>query len=84
MFTSMLIALSIATGGLSVPVRSPVDIAGLSLLSTAKPLPAAPAKAGKPTQYCVRSTITGSRIQRLECQTRDQWLAQGFDPLAAK
>ncbi|HEX8388592.1 MAG TPA: hypothetical protein VF636_06215 [Sphingomonas sp.] len=35
----------------------------------------------KPTRYCYQDDVTGSRIQRKECKTREQWLARGFDPL---
>jgi hypothetical protein len=37
----------------------------------------------KPTRYCVIGTVTGSRIERKTCHTREAWLAEGFDPLAA-
>lgn len=40
-----------------------------------------PAKAAKAKRYCVQNTITGSRLPQRTCQTRDEWLAQGFDPL---
>jgi hypothetical protein len=33
-------------------------------------------------KYCVVDSITGSRIARKICKTRDAWLDQGFDPLA--
>lgn len=40
-----------------------------------------PAQA-KPTQrYCVMSETTETRIQRKVCKTRQEWLAEGFDPL---
>jgi hypothetical protein len=45
------------------------------------PQPPAVAKSEK-TKYCVVSEITGSRMPRKTCKTRDQWLAQGFDPVA--
>lgn len=42
---------------------------------------ATPAQA-KPTQrYCVMYDSTGTRIQRKVCKTREEWLAEGFDPL---
>jgi hypothetical protein len=41
---------------------------------------AAPAK---PTRYCVKGEITGSRIPRTECHSRADWLDMGFDPLEA-
>lgn len=33
-------------------------------------------------RYCVMTAITGSRIERKTCRTRQAWLAQGFDPLS--
>ena len=33
-------------------------------------------------RYCVTEMVTGSRLPVKSCLTRDQWLAQGFDPLA--
>ncbi|QQV78321.1 hypothetical protein H5J25_06535 [Sphingomonas aliaeris] len=44
--------------------------------------PAPAARAAKPVRYCVIETFTGSRIPVKHCQTRADWLAQGFDPLA--
>ena len=52
--------------------------------------PVAPASTGpaqaadRPQRYCVIDSITGSMISRRICQTREQWLAQGFDPLAPR
>ncbi len=40
------------------------------------------APAARPVRYCVIETLTGSRIPVKQCQTRADWLAQGFDPLA--
>ena len=39
-----------------------------------KTQPAAP-------RYCVVETVTGSRIPTKVCKTRDEWKADGFDPL---
>ena len=45
----------------------------------------APATVGSPgTRYCVINQVTGSRLTRKTCQTRAQWQAQGFDPLAKR
>lgn len=38
----------------------------------------------KDTRYCIVDRITGSILERKVCKTRDQWLAQGVDPLAEK
>jgi hypothetical protein len=57
--------------------------------STTVPSITAPAQAeggaprAKATRYCVLSRITGSRIERKTCRTREAWLAEGFDPLTA-
>lgn len=40
------------------------------------------ARSAKPVRYCVIETMTGSRIPVKQCQSREDWLAQGFDPLA--
>jgi hypothetical protein len=37
----------------------------------------------KDKRYCVRFTVTGSRIAKKDCKTRAQWIDEdGFDPLA--
>jgi hypothetical protein len=41
-------------------------------------------KSAASQRYCVKETNLDSRIPRRTCQTRDEWLAQGFDPLAKK
>jgi hypothetical protein len=34
------------------------------------------------TKYCILDTITGSRIAKKVCKTRDAWMREdGFDPL---
>ncbi len=47
---------------------------------------AAPAKpttsVSRKTRYCLEYNITGSIITRKDCRTRDQWLADGVDPVA--
>ncbi|NML05516.1 hypothetical protein [Sphingomonas sp. G-3-2-10] len=38
--------------------------------------------AAKTKRYCVESDVTGSRMARRTCKTRDQWLKEdGFDPI---
>ncbi len=44
----------------------------------------AKASPGPKTKYCVVDEATGSHIPRKVCLTRQQWLARGFDPTAAK
>jgi hypothetical protein len=42
----------------------------------------APAKAKRPTRYCVENVVPGSNIVRKTCKTRDEWIkAEGFDPV---
>ena len=47
-----------------------------------KPANESPPKAE--TRYCIKDTVTGSRIPLKACYTRRDWLARGFDPLAPK
>jgi hypothetical protein len=38
--------------------------------------------AKKPRQICVQTELTGTRLLRKTCKTREQWLKEdGFDPL---
>ena len=40
------------------------------------------APAARPDQrYCVDYTVTGSLVPYKTCQTRAEWLDEGFDPL---
>lgn len=35
------------------------------------------------TKYCIVDTVTGSRIAKKVCKTRDAWMREdGFDPLS--
>ena len=60
---------------------------GLGLIVATSPLPAQPevmpptAPAGTPTtKYCMRiEAVTGTRIETVECWTREQWAEQGVD-----
>jgi hypothetical protein len=38
-------------------------------------------KAKRATRYCTETEITGSRLPRRHCQTREDWLRDGVDPL---
>lgn len=51
-------------------------------VSTAPAATAAPKAAVKQARYCIKETLTGSRLPTRVCNTREDWLAQGFDPLA--
>lgn len=44
---------------------------------------ATPTAAPSPqTKYCIVDTVTGSRIAKRVCKTRDAWMREdGFDPL---
>jgi hypothetical protein len=35
----------------------------------------------KATRYCAETEITGSRLTRKYCGTREEWLRDGYDPL---
>lgn len=38
-------------------------------------------KAKRETRYCAETEVTGSRLPRRQCQTREDWLRDGVDPL---
>ena len=38
----------------------------------------------KTRRYCVDQTHTGSRMAKRKCNTREGWLAEGWDPLDDK
>lgn len=71
-----------------------VFVVGLAATAHAETRPGTPAPAAtqsgadaksvKDKRYCVRSSMTGSRLRRNECKTRAEWLTQGFDPLDPK
>lgn len=47
---------------------------------TAATTVAAPAPKARKTRYCIRSeAVTGSRLPRLDCNTRGTWKAMGVD-----
>ena len=69
--------LSIAPPALAEPVKTAPEP---STETQASIVPAA--RAAKPTRYCIVETFTGSRIPVKQCQSREDWLARGFDPLA--
>jgi hypothetical protein len=53
--------------------------------ASARPIDATnvlPKLASKPVRYCIVGQVTGSRLPIKECRSREDWLAQGFDPLA--
>jgi hypothetical protein len=56
-------------------------VAAPAPMATPSPATLSPATPPRAKRYCVKETITGSRIPVKTCFTRDEWLAQGFDPL---
>jgi len=82
MIATAALALALAATGSADPARTSPDTTALTGTITATA--AQPTKARKPTQYCVRQAVTGSRIPRTFCQTREGWLIDGFDPLAQR
>jgi hypothetical protein len=70
--------------------RAAAIAAGLALIAVspagASPDPKSPAKAApaaKSQRYCVETQVTGSRLARRTCKTRDAWIkSEGFDPAA--
>ena len=58
------------------------DLAKTAADPSSQPTEIAIKPAAKPVQYCVEEQLTGSMLKRRICNTRDQWMAQGFDPLA--
>lgn len=80
MFSTLTIAALIATAQTATPAEVGTIAAPASAGS---PAPTQPIYSAN-TRFCVMGEITGSRILRKSCATRDQWLHQGFDPLTAK
>ena len=67
-----------------VMANMPVSANGHQPPSDAKPGARETPSAGPSpqTRYCIVDTITGSRIAKRECKTRDAWMREdGFDPL---
>lgn len=77
----MKILIAIAAASLAVPAAAQNDPAPRAPTITAPAQGGGGATKAKPTRYCVKSDITGSRIQRRACRTRSDWLLQGYDPL---
>ena len=75
--TALLVAAPASAAQASNPAANVVASVAESAPSTADT--AQPAK-----RYCVKNTTIGTNIERKVCQTRDAWLAQGFDPLEGR
>jgi len=55
-------------------------IVAASPVSAAKPPTPTPPAGTPTTRYCMRiEAITGTRIETVECWTRDEWADQGVD-----
>ena len=60
-------------------------IVAMSLIASASQTPANPASAGAPpgtpeTRYCLRvDPLVGSRVETIQCKTRDEWAALEID-----
>lgn len=52
-----------------------------TVLQAATPEASAKPQAEAEKKYCVRTTISGSRMPQKTCRTRKAWMASGFDPL---
>ena len=64
--------------GLTLIAVSPAGASPDPARSSAKAAPAA-----KSQRYCVETQVTGSRLARRTCKTRDAWIkSDGFDPAA--
>ena len=72
----------IAASALLSVATSPV-VARDASSNTAPAEQSGAARTAPPAQrYCILSTTTGSRIEHKTCHTREDWLKEGFDPLA--
>lgn len=71
------VAFAAAAATLSVPAGAAELQPGVAIAPVSAPT------ASPNTRYCVVvKATTGTIIDRKVCRTRDQWLAQGVDPLA--
>jgi hypothetical protein len=78
-FTTGVVAIAaLAAIGGSAWAAGPMPAANAALQANVTPT-AAPSPQ---TKYCIVDTITGSRITKKVCKTRDAWMHEdGFDPL---
>jgi hypothetical protein len=65
-----------------IAVAEPAKTAPEPATEQTEAVQAPAARTAKPVRYCVVETLTGSRIPVKQCQSREDWMAQGFDPLA--
>ncbi len=61
------------------------ELIALSLIAAASQTPATPPSPGAPpgtleTRYCLRvDPLVGSRVETIQCKTRDEWAALQID-----
>jgi len=61
------------------------ELVALSLIAATSQTPANPPSAGAPpgtleTRYCLRvDPLVGSRVETIQCKTRDEWAALEID-----
>ena len=68
----------------ATPMGQPMPAETPAAASAAAPAaaPAGAATAAK-KRYCVETTLTGTRMAKKICRTRDEWIrTEGFDPVA--
>ena len=55
-------------------------IAALTLIAAAAPVAGQAPSGTSETRYCMRiEAVSGSRVERVRCWTREQWAEQGVD-----
>ena len=70
-------ALAFAAPALAAPATGPDGMASNGTVPDA-----GKSKPKRDQRYCVVYNITGSILPHKTCKTRQDWLAEGFDPLA--
>ncbi|HWU74395.1 MAG TPA: hypothetical protein VN137_12990 [Sphingomonas sp.] len=77
-FTGVIAIAAVTTIAGSAQAAGPTPNADTTPVANATPT-AAPSPQ---TKYCIVDTVTGSRIAKKVCKTRDAWMREdGFDPL---
>ena len=76
--------ITIQTLSRAAAIAAACTLVAIAPASAASDPTRAPAKpAAKNQRYCVETEVTGSRIARCTCKTRDAWIkSDGFDPTA--
>lgn len=76
-FAAAMIAAAVLVAGATTPAQAADPTTGAGTVATAK--------VEKPQRICVKAATTGSRVARITCMTRVEWIAKtGIDPLAQK